>query len=136
MAVASKAKESEGNPFALKRLASFIQEDGTWLQPKKLQQATKLNLLEHDLSTTMAVVVMKAIDGTCHHAITVHDGHIFDSNKSCAVLLSKLNLNLMCSTDKCHSLFVRVSSGYLFMDSRRPLKDKIQDSNAKKRAHK
>ena len=92
----------------------------------------KFNLLEHDLSSTIAVVVMEAIDGSSHHAIAVHDGLIFDSNEPFAIPLTKPNLDLMCSTDKRQSLFVRVSSGYLFMDSRLPLKDEIRELKSRK----
>ena len=81
----------------------------------------KFNLLEHDLSSTIAVVVMEAIDGL-----------IFDSNEPFAVPLTKPNLNLMCSTEKRQSLFVRVSSEYLFMDSRLPLKDEIRELKSRK----
>ena len=96
----------------------------------------KFNLLDHDLSSTIAAVLMEAIDGSSHHAITVHDGLIFDSNESFAVPLTKPNVDHMCSTDKRQSLFVCVSSGYLFMDSRLPLKDEIRELKSRKSTNK
>ena len=118
--VFSQATESEGDPHALKKLASLVHDHPTWLIPRRIKSAeASFNILQHDLTNSLAVVVLKGTpDGACNHAITVHDGLIFDSNEECAVLLTRANLDLMCSTDNRIARFKCVTSGYTFIDSR------------------
>lgn len=118
--VSSRASRSENNPFALKELAVLVHNHPTWLTPRRIKSAeSSFKLLQHDLSNSLAVVVLKGIpDGACNHAITVHDGLIFDSNEEFAIPLSRSNLDLMCSTDNRDARFYCVTSGYLFIDSR------------------
>ena len=99
--VDSEAVRSEGDPFALKRLANLVQNHPTWMIPKRMKNsATSFKLLEHDLTNALDVVVLKGIpDRACNHAITVFDGMIFDSNEKSAIPLTQANLDLMCSTD-------------------------------------
>lgn len=119
--VVSHAASSEGDPWALKRLASLVHDHPTWLIPKKIKSAaTSFNLLEHDLTNSLAVVVLKSIpDGACNHAISVHDGLIFDGNEDFAIPLTRANLDFMCSTDTRAGKYECVTSGYLFIDSRK-----------------
>ena len=128
LVVASRTEDSEGDPLALKRLAMLVHGHPSWLTPKKIKNASTFNLLEHDLSSSLAVVVLKGIpDGASNHAITVHDGLIFDSNEQFAVPLTKSNLDLMCSTDNRKAKYQCISAGYLFTDCRKG-KDGIRDS--------
>jgi hypothetical protein len=131
--VVSEAKSSEGDPFALKRLAKMVHDHPTWLIPQKIKSAaTSFNLLQHDLKNSIAVVVLKGIpDGACNHAITVFDGMIFDSNEKFAIPLTRPNLDLMCSTDTRQSKYSCVAAGYTFSDSRKG-QTGIRDSMMKK----
>ena len=64
-------------------------------------------------------MVLKDVGGSACHAITVHDGFIFDSNnKVTAIALSKSKLDLLCSTKTKPGMFDSIARGYLFSDSR------------------
>ena len=119
--VVSEAASSEGDPFALKRLAQLVHDHPTWMIPKRIKNAvTSFKLLQHDLTNALAVVVLKGIpDRACNHAITVFDGLIFDSNEKFALPLTQANLDLVCSTDSRNAKFECVAAGYLFIDSRK-----------------
>ena len=131
--VVSEAGKSQGDPFAIKRLAKLVHEHPTWLTPRKIKRAaTSFKLLQHDLTNSLAVVVLKGIpDGACNHAITVFDGMIFDSNEKFAIPLTRANLDLMCSTDTRKAKYECVTAGYIFMDSRKA-QTGIRDSKMKK----
>jgi GNAT superfamily N-acetyltransferase len=128
--VDSEAVRSEGDPFALKRLADLVHNHPTWMVPKRIKNsATSFKLLEHDLTNALAVVVLKGIpDRACNHAITVFDGLIFDSNEKFGIPLTRDNLDLMCSTDSREGKYECVAAGYLFIDSREG-RFGIRDSN-------
>ena len=140
--VDSEAVSSEGDPYALKRLAKLVHDHPTWMIPKRIKNsASSFKILEHDLTNALAVVVLKGIpDRACNHAITVFDGMIFDSNEKSAIPLTQPNLDLMCSTDSRKGKYESVAKGYLFIDSREggfgirdsnPLR--IRDSNPLKK---
>ena len=129
--VASEAKDSEGDPLALRRLASLVHDHPSWLTSKKIKNAPQFKLLEHDFSDSMAVVVLKGSDGACNHAITVHDGLIFDSNERFAIPLTEANLDLMCSTEFRSGKYMSIASGYLFIDTRKD-RNGIKESKVKK----
>ena len=81
------------------------------------QHAGKLfNLFEENLEHTIAVVVIQASDGQCSHAITVHDGLVFDGNEDFAIPLTQANLDYICSTNEQKATFTGVASGYLFRE--------------------
>ena len=104
-----------------------------WMSPKKIKNAATFNLLEHDLTNELAVVVLRGIpDRACNHAVTVFDGLIFDSNEKFAIPLTQANLDLVCSTDRKKAKFECVAAGYLFVDSRPDgfgIRDRTQVTN-------
>jgi hypothetical protein len=114
--------------MALTCLAILVHNHPSWLTPKKVKNAPSFNLLEHDLSGSLAVVVLKGIpDGACNHAITVHDSLIFDGNEKFAIPLTNSNLDLLCSTENRKAMYQSISAGYLFIDARKG-KDGIRDA--------
>ena len=120
LSVASEASsKSDGDPFSLNSLAVFIRNLGIWLTPTKIRNAQEFKLLEYDLSETIAVVVLNYSDGSCNHAISVHDGLILDSNEETAILLNPSNLDQLGATELKPANFAGIFSGYLFSDSRK-----------------
>ena len=114
--LASRATESLHSHRILQHLANDM--NGHWLQSVKIKQNAKkrFNLLEEDLQQSIAVVVVQASDGQCSHAITVHDGLVFDGNEDFAIPLTKANLDYICSTNEQKATFVGVASGYVFCE--------------------
>ena len=133
LCVISYAASSQGDPFALRRLAKVVRDHPFWMSPKKIKNAATFNLLEHDLTNELAVVVLRGIpDRACNHAVTVFDGLIFDSNEKFAIPLTQANLDLVCSTDRKKAKFECVAAGYLFVDSRPDgfgIRDRTQVTN-------
>jgi len=113
--LAGRCTEKLHSPRILQHLAHDM--NGHWLQSVKIKNAgTMFNLLDEDLEHTIAVVVIRASDGQCSHAITVHDGLVFDSNEDFAIPLTQANLDYICSTNEQEAAFVGVASGYLFRE--------------------
>ena len=71
--------------------------------------------MDADLTNSLALVVLSASDGSRSHAITVHDGYIFDGNEATALPLSIEALNYVCSTRERKASFTGVVAGYLFV---------------------
>ena len=72
--------------------------------------------MEADLTNSLALVVLSASDGSRSHAITVHDGYVFDGNESTAIPLSVEALNYFCSTRQRKASYTGVVAGYLFVE--------------------
>ena len=106
--------------LVLQTVAKFM--SNTWLQPVKISKKKKgpwpYPLLTADLQNAIALVVLVASDGSRSHAITVHDGLIFDSNEDFALTLCRENLDALCSTPLRQSLFKNVATGYIFRDQK------------------
>jgi hypothetical protein len=115
-ALAARATENIHSHRILRRLADDM--NGHWLQSVKIKQNAErmFNLLDKDLEHTIAVAVIRASDGQCSHAITVHDGLIFDGNEDFAIPLTQANLDYICSTKEQKATFIGVASGYLFRE--------------------
>ena len=58
------------------------------------------NLFNKNLEHTIAVVVIRASDGQCSRAVTVHDGLVFDGNEDFAIPLTQANLDCGCAKPK------------------------------------
>lgn len=123
--VAAKVCETEGDPFVLKNLASFVYKYPFWLGASKIKNAMHFDIFGYDLSSSLAVVVLMASDGAINHAVTVHDGLIFDANERYAIPLSQANLDLMCSTESRSAAYKCIAYGYLFRDTRKQEPDGI-----------
>ena len=65
------------------------------------------------------------MDHEASHAITVHDGLIFDSNENFALTLCRENLDALCSTPLRQSLFKNVATGYIFRDQKDASKGEV-----------
>lgn len=114
--LATRATENLHSHRILQHLANDM--NGHWLQSVKIKQNARkrFNLLEEDLQQSIAVVVIQASDGQCSHAITVHDGLVFDGNEDFAIPLTQANLDYICSTNEQKATFVGVASGYVFRE--------------------
>ena len=53
------------------------------------------DLLTVDLSAALAIVVLKASDGSTTHAVTVHDKIVFDGNETTSLPLCQENLDYL-----------------------------------------
>jgi hypothetical protein len=105
----------------------------TWLQPVKIspmgERPWPLHLLTADLQNAIALVVLVSSDRSGSHAITVHDGLIFDSNEDFAMTLCQENLDALCSTPLLrNSTFQDVATGYIFQDQKKQSDQETQSS--------
>ena len=118
--VAELANTMSETHSVLHQIAGFMSK--TWLQPVKIAPKKKrpwpYPLLTADLKNAIALVVLVASDGSRSHAITVHDGLIFDSNEDFASTLCRENLDALCSTPLRQSTFQAVATGYIFQDQK------------------
>ena len=120
------------DPSVIAQLAQLLARSPGWLLPHKIKRASVFDLLSADLSTALAVVILKASDGTTSHAITVHDNVIFDSNERTAIPLCKDNLDYLCSTALRQATFKGIMAGYLYHEhgqKQRLLKSKRNIAN-------
>jgi hypothetical protein len=106
---------SEDNPVVLAALAALMNQH-FWLQPVRIKKVNQFNILLVDLSKTLAVVVLKASDGSSTHAITVHDNAIFDSNEATSLMLCQENLDYLCSTATQTARCIGIMAGYLYYE--------------------
>ena len=113
--VAKEVKTTIDNPSVLARLAVLMGEN-FWLQPCKIKRPNEFPLLTVDLSEALVVVVLKASDGSAHHAVTVHDGLIFDSNEQTSLPLCQANLDFLCSTDARRATYEGIATGYIYQE--------------------
>jgi hypothetical protein len=113
--IADEIRSTMHHPHILSHLTEVMATE-FWLQPCRLKRAASFDLLAADLKTTLAVVVLKASDGSTGHAISVHDSMIFDSNEPTALPLCQANLDYICSTSTQKAVFVGISAGVLFKD--------------------
>ena len=68
-----------------------------------------------DLKPNEVVVgVLKASDGSCSHAITIHENYIYDANETVALRLCDEALDYCTSTAEIKSSFVSFWRGYRF----------------------
>ena len=114
------AIETEQDPNVLVKVATWVSQNRNrshCLQPRKIKQGSNpaFSLMEADLTNSFALVVLSASDGSRSHAITVHDGYIFDGNEATALPLSIEALNYLCSTRERKASFTGVVAGYLFV---------------------
>lgn len=116
MRVAQAVASSEDNPVVLAELASLMNQQHTWLQPVRIKKANQFNLLTYDLRNSLAVVVLKASDGSTTHAITVHDNAMFDSNETTSLMLCQENLDYLCSTVTQSAQFTGIMAGYIYQE--------------------
>ena len=91
--------------FAKKVLPNWIE-----MHRKKLDFDYKTQLDKKDVF----VGVLKASDGNCSHAITVHEGWIYDANENVTIPLCSEGLDYCTSTEAQQSLFVEFKHGYIF----------------------
>ena len=115
------AIETEQDPNVLGKVVSWVSENRSrshCLQPQKIKQSPSraFSLMEADLTNSLALVVLSASDGSRSHAITIHDGYIFDGNESTAIPLSVEALNYLCSTRLRKASYTGVVAGYLFVE--------------------
>jgi hypothetical protein len=116
MLVKAAAPCTMDDPSVLAQLAKLISSTPGWLLPHKIKHAATFDLLRANLTGALAVVILKASDGTSSHAITVHDNVIFDSNEKTALPLCQANLNYLCSTQTRQANYHGVMAGYLFYE--------------------
>ena len=112
--------ETEQDPNVLVKVATWVSQNRNrshCLQPRKIKQSSSpaFSLMDADLTNSLALVVLSASDGSRSHAITVHDGYIFDGNEATALPLSIEALNYVCSTRERKASFTGVVAGYLFV---------------------
>jgi hypothetical protein len=128
--VAELASTMSETHSVLHQVGGFMSK--TWLQPVKISPKKKrpwpYPLLTADLQNAIALVVLVASDGSRSHAITVHDGLIFDSNEDFALTLCQENLDALCSTPLRQSTFKAVATGYIFRDQKN--EDRIKKHKA------
>jgi hypothetical protein len=113
--VEKAGKSNVDNPTALRELACFMCAH-FWLQPIKIKNANGFDLLNADLKEKLAVVVLKASDGSTNHAVTVHDSMIFDSNEPTALPLCRENLDFLCSSSTQLAKCTGIMSGYIYQE--------------------
>jgi hypothetical protein len=114
MLVKAAVPVTVNDPSVLAQLAQLISSSPGWLSPHKIKHALMFDLLSADLTAALAVVILKASDGTTSHAITVHDNIIFDSNERTAIPLCQDNLNYLCSTTMRQATFKGIIAGYVY----------------------
>jgi hypothetical protein len=91
--------------FANKVLPNWIE-----MHRKKLDFDYKTQLTKKDVF----VGVLKASDGNCSHAITIHEGWIYDANENVTIPLCSEGLDYCTSTEAQPSIFVEFKHGYIF----------------------
>ena len=64
-----------------------------WLQVKRMPR----HFSHLDITPQMvAVVVLRALDGNCSHAVTIHGGYVYDTNEEIAIPLGSASLDYCC----------------------------------------
>jgi hypothetical protein len=114
--VAFEMSSTIDNPTVLQTLVRVLADGQSFLQPIKIKVVAQFELLQADLSIAVAIVILKASDGSTTHAITVHDKIIFDSNETEALPLCRENLDYICSTNTRQAHWVGIVTGYMFRE--------------------
>jgi hypothetical protein len=117
---------------ALPKIATFMSK--TWLHPisnirNKKKQQWPLPLLPADLQNCIALVVLVANDGSRSHAVTVHDGLMFDSNEDFALKLCRKNFKFIVFHTFATIYICRGCNGIYFQDQLN--ENRIKESKAK-----
>ena len=82
-----------------------------WLQIRRIPK----DFSDRGITPTMvAVLVLKASDGNCSHAVTTHGGFLYDANEEAAIPFCKDALDYCCSTEEIHSEFIGFARGWIF----------------------
>ena len=102
------------DPSVLKGIAQWFSERHGWLRPHKIKHLATFDLLTADLREALAVIVLRASDGSTSHSITVHDNVIFDGNEKTALPLCQENLNFLCSTASRQANYIGLTAGYIY----------------------
>ena len=105
--------KSDDNLIHLAKMAKYVLP--TWLQFQKVKHMEKFNWEVDINSRVIFVGMMICSDGVISHAVTLHDGYIYDAFETVAIPLCHEGLDY-CTSNKSHKRqFLRFVKGIKFV---------------------